>query len=66
VCQEHEAEVLTLEIMPDHVHLLVECDPSLAFTGWCASSKAEVVGSCGKSFRHCAASYPPCGRIPIL
>jgi len=27
VCQEHEAEVLTLEIMHDHVHLLVECDP---------------------------------------
>jgi len=27
VCQEHEAEVLSLEIMPDHVHLLVECDP---------------------------------------
>lgn len=27
VCQEHEAEVLRVEIMPDHVHLLVECDP---------------------------------------
>jgi putative transposase len=27
VCQEHQAEVLTLEVMPDHVHLLVECDP---------------------------------------
>ena len=27
VCQEHEAEVLSLEIMPDHVHLLVRCDP---------------------------------------
>ena len=27
VCQEHQAEVLSLEIMPDHVHLLVECDP---------------------------------------
>ena len=27
VCQEHEAEVLSLEIMPDHVHRLVECDP---------------------------------------
>jgi putative transposase len=27
VCQEHEAEVLSLEIQPDHVHLLVECDP---------------------------------------
>jgi putative transposase len=27
VCQEHEAEVLSLEIMSDHVHLLAECDP---------------------------------------
>jgi putative transposase len=27
VCQEREAEVLSLEIMPDQVHLLVECDP---------------------------------------
>ena len=26
-CQEHQAEVFSLEIMPDHVHLLVECDP---------------------------------------
>lgn len=27
VCAEHEAEVLSLEVMNDHVHLLVECDP---------------------------------------
>lgn len=27
VCQEHEAEVVRLDIQPDHVHLLVECDP---------------------------------------
>ena len=27
VCQEHEAEVLSLDIQPDHVHVLVECDP---------------------------------------
>ena len=27
VCSEHEAEILSLEVMPDHVHLLVECDP---------------------------------------
>ncbi len=27
VCQEHQAEVLQLEVMLDHVHLLVECDP---------------------------------------
>jgi putative transposase len=27
VCQEQQAEVLSLEIMPDHVHMLVEVDP---------------------------------------
>ncbi len=27
VCWEHQAEVLSLEILPDHVHLLVEVDP---------------------------------------
>ncbi len=27
VCQEQQADVLNLEIMSDHVHLLVECDP---------------------------------------
>ena len=27
VCKEHQAEILSLEIMPDHVHLLVEVDP---------------------------------------
>jgi len=27
VCQEHQAEVLRMEIMADHVHLVVECDP---------------------------------------
>ncbi len=27
VCKEHQADVLSLEIMPDHVHLFVEVDP---------------------------------------
>ena len=29
VCQEMKAEILELEIMSDHVHLLVEVDPQL-------------------------------------
>ena len=29
VCAEHKAEALSVEVMPDHVHLLVECDPQL-------------------------------------
>jgi putative transposase len=27
VCQEHQAEIVQLEVMPDHVQLLEECDP---------------------------------------
>jgi putative transposase len=27
VCQEHRAEIVSLEVRPDHVHVLVECDP---------------------------------------
>jgi putative transposase len=27
VCQEHQAELAQVEVLPDHVHLLVECDP---------------------------------------
>jgi putative transposase len=26
-CAEHQAEIIELEVMPDHVHLLVEVDP---------------------------------------
>lgn len=27
VAQEHQADILSLEVMPDHVHILMECDP---------------------------------------
>ena len=27
VCQECQAEILSMEIKPEHIHLLVECDP---------------------------------------
>jgi putative transposase len=27
VCAEHDAPIVELETMPDHVHLLVVCDP---------------------------------------
>lgn len=27
VCVEHRCEIIEIETMPDHVHLLVECDP---------------------------------------
>src|SRR5450755_2967568 len=27
VCEEQHSDIVRMEIMPDHVHLLVECDP---------------------------------------
>lgn len=27
VCRERSCEIVEMEVMPDHVHLLVECDP---------------------------------------
>lgn len=27
VCQEYHSELMSMEIMPNHVHLLLECDP---------------------------------------
>ena len=30
VCAEHRAEIIELETMPDHVHLLVSVDPEFA------------------------------------
>src|ERR1700686_415221 len=27
VCEEQHSDIVSMEIMPDHVHLLVECDP---------------------------------------
>lgn len=27
VCNEHNVEILSMEVMPDHVHLLLEVDP---------------------------------------
>jgi putative transposase len=27
VCDEYQAELIELEVMPEHVHLLVDCDP---------------------------------------
>lgn len=35
VAGEHGAEVIELEVMPDHVHLLVEVDPQFGVgRGW--------------------------------
>jgi len=32
--RQHQAEVEELEVIPDHVHLLVSVDPQFGIIGW--------------------------------
>jgi REP-associated tyrosine transposase len=60
VCQEHQAEVLSLEIMPDHVHLLVEVDPQFGIHRLVKLVK-------GRSSRYLRQEYPSLStRMPSL
>jgi putative transposase len=52
VCSEHEAEVLSLDIQPDHVHLLVECDPQFGIHRLVRLIK-------GRSSRSLRQEFPP-------
>jgi putative transposase len=31
---ETQSELIEMEVMPDHVHLLVGCDPQYGIPGW--------------------------------
>src|SRR5713226_505452 len=60
VCQEHQAEVLSLEVMPDHLHLLVECDPQFGIHRLVRSIK-------GTSSRYLRQEFPQLKRrLPSL
>jgi putative transposase len=35
VCKQYQGEILEMEVMPDHFHLLVECGPQrFLVCGW--------------------------------
>ena len=60
VCQEHQAEVVNLEVMPDHVHVLVGCDPQLGI-----HRLVKLIKS--RSSRRLRQEFPPLTtRIPTL
>lgn len=60
VCREHLSEVLELEIKPDHVHLLVDCDPRLGIVKLVRLVKA-------RTSRHLRAEFPSVKRrLPSL
>ena len=59
VCAEHDAEIIGLEIMPDHVHLLVKVDPSFGIARLLRLMK-------GRSSRILRTEFPHLRRLPTL
>jgi putative transposase len=60
VCAETDTDLLEMEIMPDHVHLLVECDPTFGINRLIRSIK-------GRSSRVLRTEFPHLrSRIPCL
>jgi putative transposase len=41
VCREARSAIIEMEIMPDHVHLLVECDPQFGINRLVRSIKGQ-------------------------
>ena len=60
VCQELNSELLAIEVMPDHVHLLVEVDPQFGVHKFIKAVK-------GKSSRVLRNEFPALkSRLPTL
>jgi putative transposase len=60
VCSESGAELIEMEVMPDHVHLLVDCDPQLGINRLVRSLK-------GRSARLLRQEFPALrSRLPCL
>lgn len=59
VCAEYRAEILGIETMPDHLHLLVEVDPSFGVSRLVRLMK-------GRSSRILRQEFPHLRRLPSL
>ena len=59
VCAEYRVEIVGLEVMPDHVHLLAEVDPSFG-----VSRLVRLVK--GRSSRILRQDFPHLRRLPTL
>ena len=47
---EHDAEIIELEIMPDHVHLLIEVDPQYGIHKVVKQIKGQIPGTLRQEF----------------
>ncbi len=63
--QKWGQEIISVEVMPDHVHLLVSCDPHFGIHASSSLSREPHRVTCVKSSLVSKLSYRLCGPIPI-
>ena len=57
-CEEIKADIIELEIMPDHVHLLIEVDPQLGINRAVRSIKGFTSHALRKEFKELTTRLP--------
>ena len=58
VCNESQSEILEIEVMPDHVHLLVEADPQFGIHRLIKIIKGRSSRLLRQEFRWCRTRLP--------
>lgn len=58
ICAERQTEIIEMEIMPDHVHLLVEVDPQYGVHKLIKEIKGHTSRILRKEFKHLTTKLP--------
>ena len=58
ICQEFQSEVIAMETMPDHVHLLVEVDPQFGIHRLVKLIKGRTSHTLRQEFKHLTTKLP--------
>ena len=58
ICREFQSEVIEMETMPDHVHLLVEVDPQFGIHRLVKLIKGRTSHALRKEFKHLTTKLP--------
>jgi REP element-mobilizing transposase RayT len=65
-CMEYHATIEELEVMPDHVHLLVHCDPQFGIHRLVKLLKGRSSRlTARRNIPRCVPAFLPCGHIAI-
>lgn len=56
--KRHDFEITDLEVMPDHVHLLIDCNPRYGIMQCVRDIKRESASILGKEFPHLKSKLP--------